>query len=206
MASTSDLQGDDGAAPVRLHLALVHHPCVDRQGREYTTALTNVDLHDIARSGRTYGAETLFVVTPITLQQRMVGEVVRHWTEGEGAHRNDRRASAMCRVEAAGSLEDAIAAIAARDGARPLVAVTSAQMPHPDLDWPGMRDRLAQPGPPLLLVFGTGWGLAPRVLENADLRLPALYADRALAGGDGYNHLSVRAAAAIALDRLRGAR
>lgn len=188
-----------------LHLALVHHPCVDRQGRTYTTALTNVDLHDIARSGRTYGVAALWIVTPITLQQRMVHEVVRHWTEGEGAVRNDRRAQAMIRVDAADTIEAACQAITERDGQRPIVVVTSAQMPNADVSWESMRLRLRDADRPVLVVFGTGWGLAQSVLDHADLRLPAIIADPALTEDD-YNHLSVRAAAAITLDRLRGAR
>lgn len=51
---------------------------------------------------------------------------------------------------------------------------------------------------PVLLVFGTGHGLAPEVLEGCDAIL------RPLRWMDGYNHLSVRAAAAIIMDRLLG--
>ncbi len=48
-----------------------------------------------------------------------------------------------------------------------------------------------------VLLFGTGWGLTPEILARADLRLPPVL------GPTDYNHLSVRAAAAILLDRLR---
>ena len=50
------------------------------------------------------------------------------------------------------------------------------------------------------MVFGTGWGLAPEVMARADLRLAPVL------GPTDYNHLSVRAAAAVILDRLRGTR
>ena len=196
----------DVQPPIRIFLALVHHPCVDRAGREYTTALTNVDLHDIARSGRTYGAEALFVVTPVTLQQRMVAEVVGHWTVGEGARRNERRAEAMCRVTAAASLAAARDSIVERTGEMPLVVVTSAQMPGADASWEGFRQQLRVLTRPVLIVFGTGWGLAPSVLAEADQRLPAIVIDPTTGLDDDYNHLSVRAAAAITLDRLLGAR
>ena len=46
----------------------------------------------------------------------------------------------------------------------------------------------------MLLAFGTGWGLAPEVIEHADALLEPIRAAR----GD-YNHLSVRSACAIAL-------
>jgi hypothetical protein len=51
-----------------------------------------------------------------------------------------------------------------------------------------------------VLVFGTGWGLTEEVLGRADDLLEPIL------GTGAYNHLSVRSAAAIILDRLRGAR
>ncbi|HEY6838272.1 MAG TPA: RNA methyltransferase, partial [Geobacteraceae bacterium] len=53
---------------------------------------------------------------------------------------------------------------------------------------------------PYLLVFGTGWGLTEELFERADLVL------RPIKGPGSYNHLSVRSAAAIILDRLLGER
>jgi hypothetical protein len=55
-------------------------------------------------------------------------------------------------------------------------------------------------GPPELLLLGTGWGLAAEVLERVDDVLEPI------AGSGPYNHLSVRTAAAIVLDRLRNGR
>ena len=43
-------------------------------------------------------------------------------------------------------------------------------------------------------------GLAPEVTERADIQLEPVR------GPSNYNHLSVRSAAAVILDRLRGAR
>ena len=51
---------------------------------------------------------------------------------------------------------------------------------------------------PLLLVFGTGWGLAPEVFDRGWTVLEPIR------GRGVYNHLPVRAAAAIILDRLLG--
>jgi hypothetical protein len=63
------------------------------------------------------------------------------------------------------------------------------------------RARLAASEKPVLLLFGTGWGLSREVVAGADVRIEPIRA-----GADtGYNHLSVRAACAITLDRLRGA-
>ncbi len=191
-----------------IFLALVHHPVLNRRGEVVTTAITNVDLHDLARSGRTYGVHSVFVVTPVLLQQRMVGQVLGHWTQGEGSS-HERRADAMRRVTAVATLQDAVTAIEHQTGRAPVVAVTGAQMREPNADFAGLRQKLLQTGDidgrPLLLVFGTGWGMTQEFIDTADLRLPPLLRDPRIVDPEGaYNHLSVRAAVAIALDRLLG--
>jgi len=50
----------------------------------------------------------------------------------------------------------------------------------------------------ILLLFGTAWGLVDEVFEKADYLLDPVE------GYTNYNHLSVRSAAAIILDRLVG--
>jgi hypothetical protein len=69
--------------------------------------------------------------------------------------------------------------------------------------FPAAREHLArasQKSRPVLVLFGTGWGLPSPVVAAADLRLAPIRA----AAETGYNHLSVRAACAITLDRLLG--
>lgn len=206
-----------------IFLALVHHPVLDRQGKVVATALTNVDIHDLARSGRTFGCQGVYIVTPVTLQQRMVQEVLAHWTLGIGSQ-HQRRAEAMRRVAVAASIADACEDIARRTGCAPEVAVTGASMRAPTESFAELRERLrrtkgdsqTEPGRqvrPLLILFGTGWGLTPEVIDAADTRLPPVRMDPDLLGEPGsddsskpYNHLSVRAAVAIVLDRLLGER
>ncbi len=199
-----------------IFLALVHHPVLDRTGREVTTALTNVDVHDLARSARTFGLSGVYIVTPVALQQRMVHEVVEHWTQGDGSS-HLRRAEAIARVKPAASVDKVRADIAQRTGRAPVVVVTAARYapeggaePQSYAHWREALRQAEQAGdhPPLLLVFGTGWGLAPSVLAAADVRLAPVYRDPLLMAPDEapYNHLSVRAAVAIILDRLLGDR
>jgi hypothetical protein len=52
---------------------------------------------------------------------------------------------------------------------------------------------------PFLILFGTGWGLTQEVKDSSDCILAPIV-------GKGYNHLSVRSAVAIILDRLLGDR
>ena len=207
----------DKSGKISIFLALVHHPVLDKTGKVVATALTNVDVHDLARSARTFGVHGVFVVTPVALQQRLATEIIAHWTHGEGsAHL--RRAEAMRLVHVAPSLEQVRLQIEQATGCAPVVAVTAARFAPVGGAQPISFDQLrthllhskagqaGEPGPaPLLLVFGTGWGLAPEVLEAADLRLPPV-ARNAQRDPElpPYNHLSVRAAVAIILDRLLG--
>ena len=182
-----------------IFLALLHHPVLDRHGNVSTTALTNVDLHDLARSARTYGVERFFVVTPIELQQELIRRVLHHWTQGTGAARIPTRADAMSRVELQPDLEATIHRVSELAGAAPLVVATGAGFRQEVISAAELRQHATRLGRPALILLGTGHGLAPSAVERADIRLPAI--DGPPSAG-GYNHLSVRSAGAILLDRL----
>lgn len=184
-----------------IYLALAHHPVLNRAGGVVTTSVTNLDIHDLARIARTYDVRRYFVVTPIAEQRELVRKVVGHWVTGEGRTSNPDRSEAFQRVEVVTSLEAACDAIAAHHGKRPVVIGTSAKKDRPTVAYPEMRGRLSDDTGPALLVFGTGWGLASDALDLCDLMLPPI---DALPARAGYNHLPVRAAVAIILDRLLG--
>ncbi len=179
----------------QLALALLHYPVLDRQGRVITTAVTNLDLHDLARTGRTYGISRLYVVTPVAGQRDLAGRILGHWREGFGAAYNPDRREAFSRVEVAPTLGEAIAAWRPLAGAEPLPVLTGARRSD-GISFEACRE-LARTRP-LMLVFGTGWGLAPELFDQG---WPVLAPVR---GRSDYNHLPVRAAAAIILDRLCG--
>jgi hypothetical protein len=181
-----------------LFVALLHYPVVDRTGRLVTSAITSLDLHDIARSARTYGVRGFFVVHPIPEQRGFAASVIDHWRFDFGRKHDSRRREALELVEIVADLDAAAAAAERIAGARPTLVHTSARN-QPGLSFAELRARMEVAGAaPVMLLLGTGFGLAPAVLERADLALEPI------AGATDYNHLSVRAAAAIMLDRLRG--
>jgi hypothetical protein len=181
-----------------LFLALIHHPVLDRNGRVVTSAITSLDIHDIARSSHTYGVRAAYIVHPIPEQRDFAATVIDHWRFDFGRAFDSRRREALATVKILASIDDAIADAAAAAGARPLIAHTSARTSG-GTPLAVLRARLEAPdAPPVLLLFGTGFGLAPEVLERADIVLDAIR------GPGDYNHLSVRAAVSIILDRLRG--
>lgn len=176
----------------RLAIALVHHPVLDKGGGVVTTALTNLDVHDLARSARTYGCSDYFVVHPIPAQRELATRIVEHWTEGSSAKRIPDRKDALAVVRPVETLAAAIASL----GEKVEVWVTAARSIGAPITFAAARARLEQEGPPVLLVFGTGWGLAPSITDAADAVIEPIR------GAGEWNHLSVRAACAIALDRL----
>jgi hypothetical protein len=184
---------------VKVAVALVHHPVLDGQGAIVTTAVTNLDVHDLSRSARTYGCSDYFIAHPIAAQRDLVERIRAHWIEGSSGRRIPDRREALGTLRIVASLDDAIEALGGRSGIE--VWATAARNLGTTLSFTDARTRLEQGVKPVLLVFGTGWGLAPVVLDTANALLEPI---RSKAGE--YNHLSVRAACAIALDRLLGAR
>ena len=185
-----------------LFLALLHYPVLDKNGQIVTTAVTNMDIHDIARSSRTYGVRRFYVVTPVKALRALSERIIEHWETGYGSTYNATRKDALSLVAVEPDLDGALIAIERETGLQPRVVVTSARPCEADrcVDFPTLQRILEQDELPHVLLLGTGWGLAPSVMARADLRLEPLN------GPTDYNHLSVRAAAAIILDRLRGAR
>jgi tRNA (guanine37-N1)-methyltransferase len=181
----------------KAYIALVHYPVYNNRLTVITTAFTNLDVHDISRAGKTYGIEKFYLVQPNPEQQRLAERVLRHWTEGEGPALNKSRAEAMEFVEIRDSLGDAVSDIEKIEGIKPRIVVTDARPRDNMVGYGELRDLMtSKDSGPFLLVFGTGWGLTEEIMQSAD------YALKPVSGYTEYNHLSVRSAAAIILDRL----
>ena len=180
-----------------IDIALVHYPVINKTGETIGSAVTNLDLHDIARAARTFGVDNYYIITPYSDQLTLVQEILDHWQTGHGAKYNPTRKSALDQVKIASSLEEAIAIITEQRGRKPLIMTTSARFQKNSISYRETRDRI-ETGEPLLLLFGTAHGLAPEVNEAADYTLPPIQSTT------GYNHLSVRSAVSIILDRLLG--
>jgi hypothetical protein len=183
-----------------LYLALVHHPVLDKNGAVVTTAVTNMDVHDIARLARTFGVRRYYVCTPVPTLQRLVERIILHWEEGPGATYNETRKDALAVVRLADELDAAVTDVERETGVLPRLVATSAREGGRRLGYDALRERLRTDARPELLVFGTGWGLTRDVLDRCDDLLEPIR------GSGDYNHLSVRSAASIILDRLRNGR
>ena len=190
-----------------LTICLLHHPVLDKSGKASTVSLTNLDIHDMCRVSRTYELAGVFFVTPLVDQRELGTRLLTHWTDGAGGRTNPDRASALRLGRMAESLDEAIAQVTEEAGAAPKVVATSARTSFCPAR--GRKERAIAFSPParvrrwlaegpVLLVLGTGHGLAPEVLTRADAVLSPVR------GFAAYNHLPVRSAAAILVDRLLG--
>ncbi|MBN1827619.1 MAG: RNA methyltransferase [Deltaproteobacteria bacterium] len=179
-------------------VALLHYPVLDKRGSVVTTAVTNLDIHDIARSSATYGVTQFYVVTPLERQQELVKKILRHWQEGYGATYNPARRQALGLVDVKNSLDEARRNAAGNAGRIVRTVVTSASEQIRTVSHRALKELINGSGDneAYLILFGTGWGLAGNIVEEADYVLEPIW------GVEKYNHLSVRSAAAITLDRL----
>jgi len=178
------------------YIALLHYPVFNKHRNIVTTAVANMDIHDIARVARTYGMQRFYIVTPIEAQSLLIQTILDHWQQGYGATYNAYRKEAFDRVYVKESFATVVADIQAASGQRPRVVVTGAALNSNLISFEKMKGILERDGHSYLIVFGTGWGLADEIVELAD------YCLEPVRGGSDYNHLSVRSAAAIILDRL----
>ncbi len=168
-----------------------------RDGSLGFTSITNLDIHDIARLSKTFEIGKFFVVSPVESQKSHAKAIIEHWTEGFGSTYNVFRKQAFEKVELKDTLEDCIEKIKNDTGRKPVVVGTAAKrIFNKIIDYSDVCDKMLSAGFPVLLVFGTGWGLHEQAAEKCDYFLEPIE------GVAGYNHLSVRSAVTIVLDRI----
>lgn len=183
-----------------IYLALIHAPVYNKNMETVATSITNLDLHDIARCATTYGVKRYYVVHPAEAQRQLAKRIMGFWQEGYGADYNPDRQEAFSRVKIAEQLAEVYAEIEALHGVAPIKVATDARKYANTVTYAQLRKDIEtkRTEPPILLLFGTGWGLLKEDVEKMDLILEPIY------GPTDYNHLSVRSAVSIILDRLCG--
>lgn len=180
-----------------VYLALLHHPVYNKRKMVVSTCITGFDLHDIARSSLTYGLKGYFVVNPLPAQRAFAQRMLDFWSDEESLEFNWTRAAAFKLISIKENLEEAIADITKIEGKKPTIVGTSAK-PQGTVKFKDLRAKLKKSNDSYLIVLGTGWGIIDEYFENFDLVLAPIE------GPSDYNHLSVRSACAIILDRLLG--
>jgi hypothetical protein len=181
-----------------LFIGLVHYPVTNKRGDVVATAVTNLDVHDIARTAKTYGVSRYFIINPMWSQKRLVDRIVDHWITGYGLAYNPDRGRALSTVVVVEDLGKAIRSIVEMTKKEPTIVGTSARKGRKTVGYHRLRTMIQEDNVPYLLLFGTGWGMTEQVKDLCT------YMVEPIQGPGDYQHLSVRSAAAIVLDRLRG--
>jgi len=186
-------------API-FSVALVHYPVYNKHRDIVTTAVTNLDIHDIARCSRTFGADRYYIVTPVEEQQKLVQKIALHWQSGWGATYNPKRKAALDIVAVVQTVSNALEDMESRVGHKPKVVVTGASNQSKSISSAELAEMMTAGKQSFLLLFGTGWGMTEELFDSAD------YVLEPIKGAGEYNHLSVRSAVSIYMDRLLGRR
>lgn len=178
-----------------LYVALIHFPVMNKKEMPIGSALTTIDLHDIARASITFGVKGFYVVTPYEDQALLATQVIEHWTKGVGSKLNPFRKKALELIRVAKTLEDAVIQIKEERDEPVVTIATSAKQTPGSIPADVLRQKLEDKASHVI-IFGTAWGLADELIDTCDFILDPIF------GSADYNHLSVRSAASIYLDRI----
>lgn len=181
------------------YIALMHANINLKCGGVGNTSIATIDIHDISRAGTTYGIKNFFVVTPLCDQQEIMRTFLDFWSSERGQKYNANRGYAIGHVIPVDSFDEVFNEIYQKEQKAPLIITTSAkEHSHvKKIDYCSQGE-VWQHNRPVLIVLGTGQGLSDEILNRSDYLLGPLK------GLPDYNHLSVRSAASIILDRWLG--
>ncbi len=181
------------------YLVLMHGEVLVKNGDVGTTSIGSLNFHDICRAARTYGIKKVFIVTPLEDQHQIIATFLHFWNGTSGQSYNAARSSAISLLVPLRSFDEVKKAIAQEEGVDPLILTTSAKVYEhaPSIDYQS-QNQVWDQKKPILLVFGTGQGLAPHIMDQSSYILKPVF------GMTDFNHLSVRSAIAIILDRWLG--
>lgn len=179
-----------------LFLGLVHYPIYNKNMDVIATAVTNYDIHDIARTARTYDVEKYYLIHPLEVQADIIRTVLDYWQNGYGKEYNPDRNEALEHVAWQADIAAAIADIERQTGKKPITVTTDARTYPNTVSYQYVRELLETGDRPIFLLLGTGFGMEKDTMAGFDLILEPIW------GPSEYNHLCVRSAAAIMLDRL----
>lgn len=178
-----------------IFMAVVHFPALDRNGRIVATSINSMEIHDLSRICMTYDVKLCYIVTPLERQIDMLKAIKRYWLEGPGLTYNRERAETLKRLKEVESVEEVLREI--QEEGTPFILGTSAT--HRGKGKVSEADvRRIQKDRPVLILLGTGYGLADETLSLCDAMLPPIR------GRTGFNHLPMRVAAGILIDRILG--
>ncbi|MDD3051077.1 MAG: RNA methyltransferase [Candidatus Cloacimonetes bacterium] len=179
-----------------IYVGLVHYPVYNKHFEIVTTSITNLDIHDIARSCITFGVKGYYLINRLSSQESLLSRVQDFWKTEIAQNYNSDRVEAFSVVRYARYIEDVLEDLKSQELTCPLLISTTAVEMEGQKTFLETKEIIQNSSRPVLLIFGTGNGLTEEIHRMSDIVL------KPIKGYDNYNHLSVRSAVAIILDRL----
>ena len=179
-----------------LIVAVIHYPVYNRNGEIVATSITSTEIQDVGRTCMTFNVKLCYIVTPLKKQRDIVERMKEHWTLGYGARYNPYRAKALSIVRTASDLQHLLMEVDS-DNLKPAIIGTSARKREDkNITFSDLARMIKEGKRDILLLFGTGWGLTDEIVRICDRMLEPI------SGAGDYNHLSMRVAMGIILDRI----
>ena len=147
----------------------------------------------------TFGIDLCYIVTPLAKQREIAEKLIHHWIHGYGSTYNPARGEALQKVRIMGTVQEMIDHIGQK-GVPLVVGTSSRERPNKAMTYQELNSFIEEETRPALVLFGTGWGLADEAVDGCDKMLVPIK------GKGDYNHLSLRVALGIILDRIFGER
>lgn len=181
-----------------IYVGLVHYPVYNKNESIVATSVTNFDIHDISRTCRTYDIKKYFIINNVDAQQELTNRIINYWTEGDGIDFNKNRKEAFENTDLEDTVQTTVETIKKIEGKEPKIITTSARIFLNTVSYSDLGKEIIEDESPYLILFGTGWGLTEEIMNMSYKILEPIR------GKTKYNHLSVRSAVSIILDRLLG--
>lgn len=179
-----------------IYVAIIHYPVYDINRKIIVSSIVPYDIVDMSRACRTFGVKKFFIIHPFKAQRETVKRIINFWTKEKGSFYNEDRKEALKLVEIKRNLNDVLKEIEKIENKKPKIILTSAKKYDGAIDYKTIKEIINEN--PTLIVFGTGWGIVVNKI-NYDYILEPIYG---FPEGNDYNHLTVRSACSIILDRI----
>ncbi|MGQ9845603.1 MAG: RNA methyltransferase [Caldisericia bacterium] len=181
---------------MKIYIALIHYPVFDKNKRIITSSIVPYDIVDMSRASKTFNVKNFYVVHPYKNQRDTIKRVIKFWTLEKGSFYNEDRKKALELVKIKRSLKEVIKEIKKIEGIEPKIVLTCAKKYEENISYEFLKSIILKF--PVLILFGTGWGIVKEKIMFDYILEPIL----GFPINNEYNHLTVRSACSIILDRI----
>jgi len=181
---------------MKIYVALIHYPVFDKNKKIITSSIVPYDVVDISRASKTFGVKNFYIVHPFKNQRDTIKRVIKFWTEDRGSFYNKDRKEALKLVKIKKNLNEVVEDIKNIEKIEPKVILTSAKKSENSINYDFLKSIILKS--PVIILFGTGWGIVKEKMKYDYILEPIL----GFPEDNEYNHLTVRSASSIILDRI----